>query len=107
MAERSAVNRNVDGSSPSRGVLVVRLKAADRLCGLLHVYPIYLDSVLFQRHEPYGASPCLHSCLPVEIDLRIGRNYRIQFNDEYLLEGVICAFEDKLWLSCELLLSEA
>jgi hypothetical protein len=44
---------------------------------------------------------------PVEIDLRIGGNYRIQFNDEYSLEGVICALEDKLRLSYELLLSEA
>ena len=39
MAERSAVNRNVDGSSPSRGVLVVRLKAAEVICGLLLLTP--------------------------------------------------------------------
>ena len=45
MAERSAVNRNVDGSSPSRGVIPARLKAAEVICGLLHVYHVCLDSV--------------------------------------------------------------
>ena len=44
---------------------------------------------------------------PVEIYLRIGGNYRIQFDDEYSQEGVICDLEDKLRLSYELLLSEA
>ena len=49
MAERSAVNRNVDGSSPSRGVLVARLKAADHIYGLLYVYPVCQRSITIEE----------------------------------------------------------